>query len=368
MSGLWLHSRRFDLFWYGAVPILMAVVMLSASWAIGAKGPVMVYMASSMITGLPHNMISWLLLLPRESREYYARGVFFGPFVLSAIVMIPTVLLIGTPYFAWAASINIAIAFFHITRQHQGLLNVADGRYIQATGDISVRTYTRDLRWLIGALAAGGFAWKLTGGPLVLGFDNPVNFSFYPAPFWVPYPLTALMVFFAGRFLWNTWKRHRAGQTFTSAHALLGGAALGNLTLAAALPNDQFFLSLALIAAYHNYQYFAFCFTHHRQRAVADPGPQDFYTRWARDNRFAAWFVLPTVLGVVFGVLTVLVPQPYGAIAANWFMMSHYFIDAAMWRRKYYPRMGEFGGKRLEATATVPAAPAPTPDPTVAAR
>lgn len=355
--SLWLHSRRYDLFWYGVMPVLLAVALIGASWAIGARGPVTAYMVSSLLTGLPHNMISWLMLMPRESRQYYAPGVFFGPFVLSAVVMLPTILLIGTPYFPWAASINIAIAFYHITRQHQGMLNVADGRYVQATGDASVRAYTRDLRWTVGALAAGGFAWKLTGGPLVLGFDNPVQFTFYPAPAWLPYPLTALLAALALRFLVNTWRRHREGRTFAKLHVLLGGAALANLTLAACLPNDQFFLSLALIASYHNYQYFAFCYTHHRQRAEADPAPQDLYTRWARENKFAAWFALPTVLGAAFGLLTTVAPSPYGAIAAHWFMMSHYFIDSTMWRRKYYARMGEFGGRRLELTASVPAAP-----------
>ncbi|HEY9720921.1 MAG TPA: hypothetical protein V6D47_02845 [Oscillatoriaceae cyanobacterium] len=347
--SLWFHSRRYDLVWYAAVPALLMAALFALSHALGPKGPIIAYMASATLTGLPHNWITWLLILPEKSRAYYGRGTLFVPFVATAIALIPTVLLFGTPLFAWALTLNISLAYYHITRQHQGLLHSCDGRYIQATGDTGVRPYSRDLRWLVGAFAAVCLAWKATGGPMQLGLGiKPMTFTLAPVPIALPLVLSAVCAFLAGRFAWNTWRRARAGKPFAKGHALIGGVAIAILGLAALVPNDQFYLTLAMVACTHNMQYFAFCYTHHHLRATADPVPNDTFTRWARARRWAPWFLVPIGLGVAFAGVCALLPPALYAFALNWFMTSHYFVDANIWRRKYYPTMGRFASGRVE--------------------
>lgn len=341
--SLWLHTRRYDMFWYAVVPVLLLVALGGLSLVLGPRGPLTAYLASAMLTGLPHNMITWLLLLPRESRGYYQSGVLFGPFLLTSLVMVPTVLLYGTPAFAWAISLNIAIAYYHITRQHMGMLNACDGRYQQATGDTTIRALGEDMRWAIAGIAATTFAWKMTGGPMLLGlFAEPMRFVLQPIPMGIAFALTAATALPVARLLFKLMARHFAGMRFPAAHALMGGAAAANLIVASLVPNDQFFLTLALVASCHNMQYFAFCYTHHHLRAVSEPAADDAYSNWARARKWAPWFLLPIGLGVAFGVATTLVPPFWGTLLATWFMTSHYFVDGHMWRRKYYPRMGRF--------------------------
>lgn len=347
--SFWFHSRRYDLIWYAAVPAMVCAALFALSHALGAKGPLLAYMASATLTGLPHNWITWLLILPQKSRDYYARGTLFWPFVATAIALLPTVLFFGTPLFAWALTLNISLAYYHITRQHMGLLHSCDGRYIQATGDTEVRRYSRDLRWLVGAFAAACLAWKATGAPMKLGLGvQPMAFTLAPVPTALPVVLTALCVLLAARLAWNTACRARDGKPFARGHALIGGAALAILGVAALVPNDQFYLTLAMVGATHNLQYFAFCYTHHHLRAAADPAPADAYTRWARGRRWAPWFLLPIGLGVAFAGVCALLPPALYAFALNWFMTSHYFVDGNIWRRKYYPTMGRFASGRVE--------------------
>lgn len=348
-APLWLHGRNYDLWWYGAVPVILYVLLTTGSHLIGEKGPVTMYMVSSMLTGLPHNMITWLLILPKESRAYYGAGTIFGPMLLSAAVLVPTIVLFGTPAFAWALSINIAIAYYHITRQHMGLLHSCDGRYMQATGDSAIFALGRELRWLVAAVAAMCSAWKMTGGPMKLGLGiMPMQFTFWPLPqtgAWMLTGVTLMLAFRVGVVLYGLIKD---GKRFPAGHALLAGMAMLSLVAAALIPNDQFFLTLALVASYHNLQYFAFCYTHHHLRAVADAGPQDLFTRWARDRKAWPWFVVPVVLGVAYGGLAMLLPPVAMAAMLNFFMLTHYFVDGNIWRRKYYPLMTRFAKGRVE--------------------
>lgn len=339
----WLHSRRYDLAAYVALPFVLYVLLTSASAALGPKGPWAVYMAQTVLTGLPHNMITWLLLLPASGRRHYAPGVLVGPAVLSALALAPTIWWYGTPAFAWAISLTTLLAYFHITRQHQGLLAACDARFGRATGESDIRATTRDLRWLVGAVAASAITWKATGAPMTLGLvGQPMNFVFQPVPLAVPAVLTGLAVLLALRFGVSLWRRHREGLAPPSAHLAIGGGAIANLVLASLVPNEQFFLTLALVSSYHNLQYFAFCYTHHHQRASAEPDAVDVFSRWAREGRFARWVALPIALGVGFAACIALLPAYWTAVAANAFMISHYFVDGNMWRRRYYPALGRF--------------------------
>lgn len=350
-SAFWLHSRRYDLAWYVATPIALYVLLSVASAALGPKGPATMYLLSSVLTGLPHNMITWLLVMPESARRHYVSGLFFGPAVLTAIALAPTIWWHGTPQFAWALSITIVIAYYHITRQHMGLLHSSDARYAQATGESDFRPYTRDLRWAVGAVAAAAFLWKTTGGPMRLGLGDPMVFAFAPLPAWLPAALTAFSIWLIGRFAWRTWARQRAGKPLASAHLAIGGSAIGNLVLAALVPNDQFFLTLALVASYHNLQYFAFCYTHHHQRASADAEATDVFSRWARDGKLGRWIALPLALGVGFALAVSVLPAFWMVLLSNAFMISHYFVDANIWRRKFYPAMGRFASRVVGRSA-----------------
>lgn len=347
-GDLWLHGRTYDLVWYLLLPPVMFLLITAASAAIGPKGPMLMYVASASFTGLPHNAITWFLTMPAHSRGYYQPGVMFLPLVVSAAVLAPTMMLFGTAAFAWALTLNIVIAYYHITRQHMGLIHSADARYAQVTGDRAIHAEGYDLRAVIATLAAAAICWKAAGPPMLLGLGAvQFQFTIWPVPVAVPIALTAALAWYAGRWAWRTAARVRRGDRFPVPQAVIGGGAVLHLGLASLVPNDQFFLTLALVGSYHNLQYFAFCYTHHHLRAVADPAATDLYSRLARERRWGWWFVIPLVAGIVFVALAAALPPLWNAVLLNGAMISHYFVDGAIWRRKYYPRMGEFGRRQV---------------------
>ena len=343
-GALWLHGRTYDVVWFLVLPVVLFVLLTAVSGALGPKGPLLVYVASASFTGLPHNAITWFLTMPAHSRGYYLPGVMFWPLVVSAVLLVPTVVLFGSQAFGWALTLNILLAYFHITRQHMGLVHVADARYAQVTGDRAIHAEGYDLRAAIGALAAAAICWKATGAPMLLGLGAmQFQFAIWPLPPAVPIALTAALAWYTGRWAWRTAVRLRAGARFPVAQAVLGGGAALHLGLAALVPNDQFFLTLALVGSCHNFQYFAFCYTHHHLRSVADPAATDLYSRLARERRWGWWAALPLMAGLGFVGLAATLPPLWNAALLNAAMISHYFVDATIWRRKYYPRMGEFG-------------------------
>jgi hypothetical protein len=232
-----------------------------------------------------------------------------------------------------------------------GLLHSCDGRYMQATGDSAIFALGRELRWLLASVATICFAWKMTGPPMKLGLGvAPMQFTFWPLPQTAAWMLTGMTLVLAFRFGVLLLGMLKDGKRFPAGHALVGGMAMLSLIGAALIPNDQFFLSLALVASYHNLQYFAFCYTHHHLRATADPGPQDLFTRWARDRKAWPWFLVPVALGVAYGGIAYMAPPVVMAALLNFFMITHYFVDGNIWRRKNYPQMTRFAKGRVGET------------------
>jgi hypothetical protein len=346
LDDLWLHDRRYDLFWYAVVPVLLWVGLQLYCQALGPNGPMYTYMTTAVLTGLTHNAITWLLILPADSRKFYQAGTLFGPFVLTSLLLIPSIMTFQGAYMAYALTLNIVVAYYHITRQHQGMLHVCDARYVQATGDQGFRAYSRDLNWLVGGVAATALVTKLAGGPMLMGFlKHPLPFTLH-LPAWPGYVLAAGCLGLAGRFGYRTWQRHRQGQLFPLMHAVMGGAAIANLIAAALVPNASFFLTLALVSSYHNLQYFAFCYTHQHLRA-RESGEDSLFARLARERSWGWWFAIPMACGLAVAALTAVLPPLAADIAATWFMTSHYFVDGNIWRRKFYPMMGRFAAGRV---------------------
>lgn len=347
---LWLHSRVYDLCWYAGVPLVLWGVLTAVAGVLGDRGPALVYLATATLTGLTHNALTWWLILPKGSRGFYGAGALAGPLLLTALVLVPTVLWFGTPAFAAALSLNITIAYYHIVRQHQGLLHQCDARYVTATGEGAFRAYARDWRWLVGSTATAAAFWKLTGGPLALGVTQATPLAYVVArlPIWPALVASVVTLAIAGRLAAGTIARHRAGRPFPWTHLLLAGGAVANIVAADLVPNDRFFLTLALISSYHNLQYFAFCYTHHHLRA-GETGEPGTFARWAAQRRWLPWFVLPVASGLVVALLGAVLPPFWSTAVLVWFMTSHYFVDGNVWRRKYYPLLGRVAARRVVA-------------------
>lgn len=355
---LWLHGRTYDLAWYGAVPILATLLFLGAFAVLGPAHFLPVFLVSSVLTGYGHNMVTWLLILPRESRRHYATGTLFWPATLAALTMVPVLMFVDTPYFGWAFAIHNITAFYHITRQHIGMMHVCDGRYVQATGDGDIRGWSAEVRRLIGMVGFTCVLAKLAGPQIMVQLNNlSIPFPIAGIPVALPLLAGAATGAIALHVAWRAWSRGKAGAAFPALHVAMAGGAIFNLVVANLLPNQNFVVTYTMIAAIHNLQYMAFVYTHHHLRARQDEQAEDAFSRLARERRWASWLALPLGLAIAFTAVVMLAPVAVQAGIALWFMMIHYLVDGAIWKRKNYPNMGRFGSARVEVPLAAPGLP-----------
>lgn len=351
-AALSFDRPRHDLLFYGVVPLALFAAMVPAASLLGPQGPLWVYLFNTVAFGLPHNMLTWGLLFPAEGRARYdLRGVLLWPSILTLALMVPTVLSQETPLFAWALSVNICLAYYHITRQHMGLLRMADGRYLQAAPGATVEGVGRPLAQAVAATAFAAFAWKATGGPMSLGVVlEPMRFAFWPVPAWLP---AAATLYAAGALGWaglGLWRLHRAGAPWPRMHLLLAGPMLFNLVSAAMLPNDAFYLTLALVSACHNLQYLGFVYTHHHLRTQDLTGSLDLLGGLARARRLLPYAGALLAAGIAYATFcTTVLPPRWGSACLMTFMTIHYFVDGAMWRRAHFRGLGEIMRRRVKA-------------------
>jgi hypothetical protein len=345
-DGIWLHRKPYDLAWYGLFPLVQVLGMATAAHFLGPRGYIPLYMASSILTGWGHNWITWLMLLPADGRKHYQPGAFFWPFVASVVALVPILLTYGTPIFGYAVMLHVLLGFYHITRQHQGLLHSYDGRYMQAGGPDGIKAFSKDARWLIGAAAVGALTWKMVGEPVSLdlgaqdqlGTHTLVQLPFPHLPMAAAWLVALFMLGLAARLLYQGYQLRRE---LPWGHLVLLFGALFSYGIATALPPAWFLITYSIVSTTHNVQSFSFCYTHHHLRAAADGGESPF-SRFARERAWWKWGALPVGIAVAMAAVVGNLPGQWQVTLAFWFMAVHYLVEGTIWRRKHYPAMGRF--------------------------
>ncbi|MDB5102262.1 MAG: hypothetical protein JWM80_6683 [Cyanobacteria bacterium RYN_339] len=343
---IWLHRRPYDLAWYGLFPFVQVLAMAGAACCLGPRGYIPLYMVSSILTGWGHNWITWLMLLPQDGRKHYEPGTFFWPFVISVAALVPIILTYGTPVFGFAVMLHVLLGFYHITRQHQGLMHAYDGRYMQAGGPAEIRGFSRDARWLLGTAAVFALVWKMVGEPVALDLGAQEQLGTHtlvqlPFPH-LPVAVAALVALFGLALLARlAWQAYQLRRTLPLGHLVLLGGALFSYGVATALPPSWFLITYSIVSTTHNVQSFSFCYTHHHLRATAEPS-DGLFSRFARERRWWKWGLVPVGLAVSMAAVLGTIPAQWQVTLAFWFMAVHYLVEGTIWRRKHYPAMGRF--------------------------
>jgi hypothetical protein len=351
-APLWLHSAPYDLTWYFGMCFVPFILFVPMTWWLGSD--LDAYVVEAILFGVSHNFLTWALMFPGDSRNYYRSGVLIKPIILASLCLIPLYLWFRMPGFQWAILVENCLGLYHVIRQHQGIIQAYDGRYILHTGDTSFRDYIAPWRHIMASYIVLVLAWKLTGPPPEFHIPGCPTY-FLPIPVLslsALIPFALLWLFFASRFAFQTVQLTRAGLPLPVGHLVVGGAAMLNATLAMLfIPHTQGFLLTLPIAAFHNIQYFGFCWTHHRQRANLEGSPKDCFTRWAKEARWQPYFSAPFLYAACFLGYYAAVTPAVATLVGTWFQFVHYLTDGFIWRRRYYPAMGQVVRQPIAAEA-----------------
>jgi|GEM_PF-6681190 len=360
LKPLWLHSAPYDLSWYFGTCFVPFIVFMPLTWILGSD--LDAYVIEAILFGVTHNFLTWALMFPGDGRHYYASGVLVKPVILASVFLIPLYLWFRMPGFQWAILVENCLGLYHVIRQHQGIIQAYDGRYTDYTGDTGFRHYITPWRHIMASYILIVLAWKLTGPPIEFHIPGcPTYYLPIPTiPIFALVPVALVWLLFAAHFARLTIKRTRSGLPLPVGHLVVGLAAMLNATMAVALiPHTQGFLLTLPLAAFHNIQYFGFCWTHHRQRANLEESPADCFTRWAKEARWQPYFSAPFLYGACFVGFYIAVTPAVATLVGTWFQFVHYLTDGFIWQRRYYPAMGRVVRQPIVTNAATTTADSP---------
>lgn len=292
----------------------------------------------------PHCWLTWALTLPPNARGLYRPRAIWEPIGYTSL------LAIGVPVTHHVGGWDLLftaitmIGFYHVTRQHLGILKLYDARYAQVYGDPGVFKAMEPFHQAMVLLLAFPIlrVWQLPLFDIAIG---PQKFTLlHPVlPEWTTWPYLVALGWYAGRAARELARRQREGKPWPHAHFLVGGvAALSYAAAFGLVPTRDYLLTVAIFITYHDLQYAGFVWHFQRLRGEHEAGRGvrlDAIHRWAREGKAVPYFALAFLYSAaVFGLMLIL-PGLVAMAFVTFQTMVHQIMDGWIWKRRYYPQV-----------------------------
>ena len=343
-DGYWLFGRQADLGWFGASLLVPLAVYLPAYWAFGHAAVWPLYLIYVACFATPHTWFTYAVSATptADAEAWYTRRSFWLPYAatLALVALIPVAELLGLwdLYFTMVTMVG----FYHVYKQHLGLLRMYDARYAQVHEDPTIFAAMRPFH----ALCALAFAlpvfwvWLQPQFEVVVGVQRFL--LLHPVlPAWALAPLGVAILWYGARTARGLAARHRAGRPFPLGHLVLAGTAMASYVAAFGLvPPQDYLLTVAIFITYHDIQYAGFVWHFQRSRSAiaAQAGtPLDLVHRLALENRALPYFGLAFLFSLVVVGVIVAVPPAVALAVIVLHNNLHYFMDGTIWQRKHNP-------------------------------
>lgn len=343
-DGAWLFGRRADLGWFGLSVLVPFAVYLPAYWAFGSAAVWPLYLLYVVGFATPHTWFTYAVSATptAEAARWYSRRSFWLPYAatLGLVALIPLAEWGGM----WDLFFTMVtmVGFYHVYKQHLGMLKIYDARYAQVHDDPSIFAAMKPFH----ALCTLAFAlpvfyvWLQPAFEVVVGVQRFV--LLHPQlPAWALLPLGAAMAWFGVQAVAGLAARHRAGRPFPAGHLVLAGAALASYVVAFGLvPPRDYLLTVAIFITYHDLQYAGFVWHFQRSRSAieAEAGtPLDAIHRWAHERRALPYFGAAFLFSLAVVGVIVAVPPAVALAVIVLHNNLHYFMDGCIWQRKHNP-------------------------------
>lgn len=345
-GGYWLFGRRADLGWFGWSLLIPLAVYLGpyAHWGHPAVWPLYLLYVVGFAT--PHTWLTYAVTLPGSARRLYDPRSFWHP--LAATAVIAALVPLSQWYGGWDALFTAVtlLGFYHIGKQHLGILRIYDAKYAQVYDDPTIFAAMRPFHalWVLAFTLPVFYVWLSPSLSVVV--DRQAFTLLSPhLPGWALTPLLVAMAWYGATTLRHLWQRRLEGKPLPTAHlvsALTSG--LSYLIAFAVVPPDDYLLTLAIFISFHDLQYFGFVWHFQRQRAArlqAAGTGLDVIHRWALADQWGRYFGLAFAFSLALvGVLSA-VPTTAALTIVVFHNTLHYLMDGWIWKRQHHPTLSQ---------------------------
>ncbi|MBC7544662.1 MAG: hypothetical protein H7338_18220 [Candidatus Sericytochromatia bacterium] len=341
-EGYWLFGRKKDLGWF-IWSLLIPLAVYLPAYAIWGKASIWpLYVIYVVAFATPHTWLTYAVSLPSSARGLYSRRSFWQPVLATAALA--TLVPFSQVYGGWDALFTFVtlLGFYHIGKQHVGILRMYDTKFAQVIGD---RTIFTDLKpfhdFCVLAFAMPVlYVWLFPSLEIVV--DRQTFTLLTPhIPVWSLIPIVAAMAWYALRTVQVLKRRAAKGKPLPSAHLATAAVACASYLIAfAAVRTEDYLLTLAIFITFHDIQYGGFVWHFQRQRAqrAAQAGQSlDRIHLWAKDNRYGRYFGLALAFSVGLVGLLSIVPATVALTIVVFHNTLHYLMDGWIWKRQNNP-------------------------------
>lgn len=327
----WAVSAKFDaVFFVGslAVPLLMW-----AAFALGLWSGVAVYVAFQLLFNMPHNAQTWTMsLIDAHDRAEHGKRYLAAAAILLAVFALP-MWLSPRGIYPYVLDALLYWGYYHLVRQHQGILRIYDRRLALLGSGPSEREQFWTLRFidvvsyapLLARFADAEWMTIAAGGQRMV-----VHHVALPAMgAWL---LQAAFIAACAAMAAALWLQARRGVPVL-AKALFLTAVAACFGIAGFAVQD-FLVASAIVTTYHNLQYLGLVWFHNRNRAERDePGLSNWAIAWLRSRRFAPYIAVSLLYGVVLFLPRIaLGNNRFAQLPVMLVVGLHYYVDSRIWR------------------------------------
>ena len=133
--GYWLFGPEADRGWFVWSVLIPLALYLPAYWSLGSGVVWPLYLMYAACFATPHTWLTWAVTLPRSAHGMYRPRALWEPIFYTAL------LAVGVPlthrFGGWDLLFTLItlIGFYHVTKQHLGILRMYDAKYAQIHTD-----------------------------------------------------------------------------------------------------------------------------------------------------------------------------------------------------------------------------------------
>jgi hypothetical protein len=342
----WIVAPGYDVCMF--IGSLLVPLMLWVAFAFGWMTGVAVYATFQLAFNMPHNFQTWTMsILDADDRAKHGRRYAAAVVVIALVLGVP---MIASPtiVWPWVRDALIYWGYYHLVRQHYGLLRLYERRMAVAGSPGTDRESDLYKRFLD----------VVSYAPLILRFGHPEqltlnvrdrHFEIHHPP--LPAPVATLVwAIYLGTIAAAVVHHVVAalrGRKWLLPRALL----LTSVTFAfglAGLAIADFIVAVAVVTAYHNLQYLGLVYFMNGTRAeLADreqaPLGNNRPIDWIRTGRFPLYVLVTFGYGLfLLAPVALLQGKVWAQLPISVAVALHYYVDSRVWKFNAYPAHARF--------------------------
>ncbi|MEO0335134.1 MAG: hypothetical protein AAF202_01990, partial [Pseudomonadota bacterium] len=298
-----------------------------------------IYSLYLVVFGLPHNFLTWSVLLPKNNRSSFQWETIRTAAIICLIFCALIPFTRNQELGNWILSLIAYYSLWHAYRQHHGICKLFDSIQSKRTGDLSLFSDRKALNLFFGLAAFSGTLWVFTHQDVhYLLSPTDQHKLIYPH---IPFPVfqiyvAATLAIGAYAFKRVVYDRIKRGQFVPWPQIGLISVAIATYVVPFLfLPLEALPITVAIGTIFHNVQYFGFVWAFEKSRSEEYQGRRELNAlqKLVAGGKWVQLAGLALVYSFAVIGLFLSLPHNVGLAVIYFIGFAHYVIDGYMWRR-----------------------------------